>query len=455
MEVNESRRGWRMSAIAHQLESIVGSEAVETWDKWEPTIQTHILSALWSATPTSTLVYPNTQAELAEVITCAHRDRWRVLICGSGSKLSWGGLTQADIVVSTARLNRLIDHAVGDLTVTAEAGIPFATLQTKLAEANQFLAIDPLYSHRATLGGIVATADTQALRHRYGGIRDMLIGISLVRADGQPTKAGGRVVKNVAGYDLMKLLTGSYGTLGIISQVTFRVYPRPETTSTVLLVADSEAMTRLGNSEAIAQATQTLIASALTPTAVELISSQLSDRLGYGAAIALVVQFQSIAVSVEKQVEHLMQLGKALELKAIVLDSSHQHTLWQVLQKPMEPDPTDAAIVGKLGVLPTHASQLLDKMSRLIPDAECFIHAGSGLGMVQCKADTSLTNLTALRQLCETHQGFLTILKAPIAIKQQFDLWGYPGNALTLMQKLKDQFDPHSILNPNRFVNGI
>ncbi|MDX2212525.1 MAG: FAD-binding oxidoreductase [Oculatellaceae cyanobacterium bins.114] len=435
-----------MSAIAHQLESIVGSGAVIAWEAVEPTPKACFQSALQPGTQVSCVVYPNTLAELMEVVACAQSDRWRMLICGSGSKLAWGGLaTGIDVVISTARLNRLIDHAVGDLTVTAEVGIPFAELQEQLAQARQFLAIDPLYPQQATLGGIVATADTGALRHRYGGIRDMLIGISMVRADGQLAKAGGRVVKNVAGYDLMKLFTGSYGTLGIISQVTFRVYPLPEASRTVVLI---------GGATAIAQVTHTLLASALTPSAVELISPHLSQTVGLSSDIGLVVRFQSIAVSVEKQAEQLLQVGEALGLEAVALDDAHQSTLWQALRKPMESDAQESTILVKLGVVSNQVVNLLDKMSHFIPEGACSIHASSGLGLLRCGQE-ALPKLMTLRQLCEAHQGFLTVLKAPTEFKQRFDLWGYNGNALSLMQKLKDQFDPNQLLNPQRFVSGI
>lgn len=217
------------------LASIVGENAFYPWENLAPPQQESILQAIASQIPPSCIVYPETTEQLPQVIREANSNKWRVLPCGSGSKLSWGGLVKGvDVVVSTQRLNQLIDHAVGDLTVTAEAGMKFSELQGILAKANQFLAIDPV-TPSATLGGIVATADTGSLRQRYGSVRDQLLGITFVRADGQVAKAGGRVVKNVAGYDLMKLFTGSYGTLGVISQVTFRVYPIPEISATVVL----------------------------------------------------------------------------------------------------------------------------------------------------------------------------------------------------------------------------
>ena len=204
----------KMKAIAPQLESIVRPDGVCDWENIDATQQKQILEAIAPGPPPSCIVYPHTPAELAEVIACAHRNKWRVLPYGNGSKISWGGLVSGvELVVSTKRLNSIIQHAVGDLTVTLEAGTKFTDLQATLASSGQFLALDPDNPESATVGGIVATAAAGSLRQRYGGVRDHLLGITFVRADGQIAKAGGRVVKNVAGYDLMKLFTGSYGTL--------------------------------------------------------------------------------------------------------------------------------------------------------------------------------------------------------------------------------------------------
>ena len=172
------------------------------------------------------LAFPETLEALATGVKLANEFDWKILICGNGSKLSWGGLVkEAQLVISTQRLNRIIDHAIGDLTVTVEAGMTISQLQQALSPSNQFLPLNPCYPQSATIGGIVATADTGSWRQGYGGVRDLLLGLSFVRADGVIAKAGGRVVKNVAGYDLMKLFCGSFGTLGIISQVTMRLYP--------------------------------------------------------------------------------------------------------------------------------------------------------------------------------------------------------------------------------------
>ncbi|MBD0343128.1 MAG: FAD-binding oxidoreductase, partial [Microcoleus sp. Co-bin12] len=325
-------------------------------------------------------IYPNTQEELAAVIAWTRNNRWGVLPTGSGSKLDWGGLVKLDppnppgaggiAAASTARLNRLVEHAVGDLTVTAEAGMKFADLQQILAAAGQFLPIDPAYPQQATLGGIVATADAGSLRHRYRGVRDLLLGMTFVRSDGKIAVAGGRVVKNVAGYDLMKLFTGAYGTLGVISQVTFRVYPLPESSGTVVLT---------GEVNALSQTAQILLSSALTPSAIDLLSPQLVAKLGLGKGTGLIVRFQSIAPSVKQQSARLLEVGEKLGLQGTSCCENEDRQLWQRLPETMWDSGTKSAIICKIGIRPSEAVTAINEL----PVQDALIHAGSGLGVLR------------------------------------------------------------------------
>ncbi|MGB5975482.1 MAG: FAD-binding oxidoreductase, partial [Nodosilinea sp.] len=305
-----------MAAIAEILGDLVGSDSISSPDALE----------LPEYLTPEAVVYPSSEAELAAVMTCAHEHSWRVLPCGSGSKLAWGGAgARADLIVSTARLSKIPDHAVGDMTLTAQAGVKLADLAPQLTQHNQCLAVDPAYPEQATLGGIVATADTGALRQRYGGLRDMLIGISFVRYDGQIAKAGGRVVKNVAGYDLMKLMTGSYGTLGVISQLTFRLYPVQDVSKTVVVT---------GTATAVEQLLSTLRLSPLSPTAIDVLSPALAARLGC-KDFALLVRFQSIAPGVEERVESL--LGMVDDLPTQVLGGAEDERIWAAARDALFP----------------------------------------------------------------------------------------------------------------------
>jgi glycolate oxidase FAD binding subunit len=389
---------------------------------------------------------PSNTEELTAIVTNAHQDRQPLLVCGSGSKLTWGGLvTDATAIVSTEKLDRVIAHAVGDLTVTVEAGLTLDRLQSTLAEAGQFLPLDPVYPDRATLGGIIATADTGSWRHRYGGVRDLLLGISFVRADGKIAKAGGRVVKNVAGYDLMKLFTGSYGTLGILTEVTFRVYPLPGASATVILTGDTAALTTT---------VRQLLASALTPMAVDVLSTALSQQLEISNTPSLVVKFATLPASIEQQSSQLLEMGKALGLKGGTWQGEPEQQLWRGIQTgiwgqtPIGVD-APAAIACKLGVKPMAAVDTLAMLDRLTDNSNLgAIHVGSGVGATTL---TAPEQIAPLRIHCEAAGGFLSVLQAPTAVKQSIDVWGYRSNARVLMEQLKQQFDPQGILNPGRY----
>lgn len=417
--------------MIEQLENIVGAEAVSPWQP----------EKLFLDPLPSCIVYPQTPEQLAAVVTLAHQNQWRILPCGSGSKLHWGGIPKdINIVVSTARMNQLIDHASGDLTVTVQAGMKYAELQKILAAAGQFLALDPSYSDRATIGGIVATADTGSLRQLYHSVRDQLLGISFVRADGQLTKAGGRVVKNVAGYDLMKLLTGSFGTLGIISQVTFRLYP---------LQAASQSVILTGAAAAINQASQTVRASTLTPVALDILSASIVETLELGSGMGLLAQFSNVPESVSEQSQRLLALGEKLGLKVISCSNDSEANLWQRLKKIIEENDSNESILCKIGVRPAAAVATLEKIQ-----GWGLIHANSGLGRLHL-SPSNFFELLNLREFCESQAGFLTILSAAQELKKGSDIWGYYGNAKSLMQGIKYKFDPQNILSPHRFVCGI
>jgi glycolate oxidase FAD binding subunit len=428
-----------MNDIATVFASTLSQEnAVIPWENLELAPKNLIQAAINPESHPSCIVYPENASQLAEVMAIAHQRQWRVLSCGNGSKLNWGGLSnRIDVVVSTQRLNRIIEHAVGDLTVTVEAGMEFAQLQAILGKFQQAIALDPSNPNSATIGGIIATADTGSLRQRYGGVRDHLLGITFVRADGQIAKAGGRVVKNVAGYDLMKLFTGSYGTLGIITQVTLRVYPIPESSGTVVLT---------GKSISISQAASILRTSDFTPTQADLLSSQLVTQLGLGQGMGLIVRFWSIQESVKEQSNRLLAIGQKLGLDQKVYLEEDEVNLWRKLPDHMHSSADESVITCKIGVLPTAAVEVLTNVQL------GMIHLGSGVGLIRAK---DKIQVLSLRQLCQSHGGFLTVLTAPVKLKESLDIWGYPGNALNLMGGIKQQFDRNNILSPGRFVGGI
>ena len=436
------------NAIATKLQSLINSDGklVKVADAdayWQQKITQVVVNSAASAY----LVFPPTVETLAEIVKYAHQEKYRLIPCGNGSKLDWGGLSQdIQLLVSTQQCARIIEHAVGDLTVTVEAGIKLADLQAQLQQTKQFLPIDPAFAARATIGGILATADTGSWRSRYGGIRDLVLGISFIRGDGEIAKAGGRVVKNVAGYDLMKLFTGSYGTLGIITQVTLRTYPLPEASKTIALTGDYDA---------IARVIQTLRNSGLTPTAADLVSAAAIDKLGIDKNTALIIRFQTISQSINQQISQLESIAQQLSLQVSYYQDRDETDLWQTLTQTIRVPHSETAIIGKLGILPMAAVNLLQQLDNLTDNRSLvIIHAGGGIGYLQLN-NQDTTVIDKARSICNDNSGFLTILTAPKSIKQQLDVWGYTGNALPMMRSIKQKFDPDNIFSPGRFVDGI
>jgi len=416
------------------------ADRLRRWDDLEPELQNCITRSVTPDSQIECVIYPETPAELAAFVAYAAATGSGILPFGNGSKLSWGNpVAGPRIAISTRRMNRLIEHAVGDLTATVEAGMTLGELRDILGREGQFLGFDPAYPDTATIGGIVATGDSGSLRHRYRGVRDLLLGISFVRSDGKIAKAGGRVVKNVAGYDLMKLLTGSYGTLGIITQVTLRLYPRQDASDTVLLS---------GNADAIAAAAQTLLSSALTPIAVDLLSPELMEIAALGNEMGLAARFQGISESVRQQCDRLLEVGEKLTLQGRRL-GENEADLWGQLKQQIWKGSPDERMICKIGVTPTAAAATLSQCR-----TPAMIHGGSGLGLVRFETATP-ERLRTLRQWCGDNGGFLSILEAPADLKKQIDVWGYTGNASDLMRRIKQQFDPEGILNNRRFVGGI
>jgi glycolate oxidase FAD binding subunit len=428
--------------IENRLKSISNIEWYKLTDAdfyW----QEKIASIVTDSIDHTYLVFPTTTQAIAATISFAAKEQWRMIVCGNGSKLTWGNLTNnIQLVISSQKCDRIIDYAVGDLTITVEAGAKLADIQQKLATESQFLPIDPAYPERATIGGIVATADTGSWRQRYGGIRDLVLGLSFVRADGKLAKAGGRVVKNVAGYDLMKLFTGAYGTLGYISEVTLRTYPLPETSQTLVITGEAEKISSL---------ITLLRNSSLTPTAMDLVSARAIELLELGNICGLIIRWQTILASIESQVATVGELTNKLNLQQAVYRDRDEANLWQRLTKIMDNSDPETVILAKIGIEPIASVKLIQELDLVAAENLTIIHTGSGIGKIQLPANNSPA-IDKLRFFCQQHRGYLTILSAPKFLKNQLDLWGYPGNAISMMQTIARQFDPQQILNPNRFL---
>jgi len=385
------------------------------------------------------VIEPGNPEEVAGVLKIATGAGLQVIPRGGATKMDWGNPPRSgDLMLSTRRLNRVVEHAWGDMTATVEAGCTFQQLQQTLAGHGQRLALDPLWPDQATIGGILATNDSGPLRIRFGSLRDLVIGITLALPDGTLAKSGGKVVKNVAGYDLPKLATGSLGTLGVITQAIFRLHPVPRESRTLSFFnSDSETM------NALVLAIQDCN---MVPTGVQV-------RAGNSSTPEVDLRFEGTAAGCEAQIEQTLRIAsgaRRIESPADVWNARSE--LWSG---------AEPSVVCKFSLLPADIGTFLDlirKASELLHLPWRLVAQAVGVGYLRLEGtDTGalLNALQDLRKKLETRGGSLVILRCPLEIKSKMDVWGSAGDALALMRSIKAQFDPAGLLNPGRFIGGI
>jgi glycolate oxidase FAD binding subunit len=362
---------------------------------------------------------------VTEVLRAAAADRLTVVPVGGRTKVGWAAPpTSCDLLLDTTGLDRVVEHTAGDLVVVAEAGVRLATLQTRLGGAGQFLAIDAPEA-AATLGGIVSANASGPRRLRYGTARDLLIGVTVVLADGTLATAGGKVVKNVAGYDLAKLYTGAHGSLGVVVQTVWRLHPMPTARRVVVLELDDP--------RAAGPLALRLSRSTLTPTAVELLAPA-------DGAARLVVLFESIPESVQVQARAATDLlGGGREQEDLPPGFGERPGGDGDLLLRLAFDP--AALSAVLALLPRGAA---------VTASVC-----TGVAYAALPAAGAAAALAQLRAGLARSDGTAVVLSAPPEIRGDVDHWGPVGDGLELMGRVKDRFDPERRMSPGRFVGGL
>jgi glycolate oxidase FAD binding subunit len=403
------------------------------------------------------IVEPSSVSEVSDLLASAHRERQRVSIRGAGTKQGWGESvprSTADIVLSTARLNRVIAHRHGDLTATVEAGATLADVNRTLAQHGQWIPVDPPWADRCTIGGVVATNDSGPRRHRFGAPRDLIIGVDIVRADGIVAKAGGIVVKNVAGYDLSRLMTGSFGSLAVIVAATFKLYPLPAASRTVLIdlsdvarrggpACPHRADTWVGPYGVVASA---LLSSQLTPTAIEL---QVPPS-------RLLVRFETTASSAQQQAEAVVSMATGAGASATVAHGDDEEAVWADHQQ--RPWNGDGAVV-KITLLPTAVPATLGWMADAMRDGEYDVIGRAGVGVLLARiggdVERQVRVVNGLRERLLPPSGSVVVVRGSDDLASHIDMWGPLGDGLGVMRAIKHQFDPNGILNPGRGPGGL
>jgi glycolate oxidase FAD binding subunit len=380
-------------------------------------------------------IEPPSIAELAACVAALYESGTPYAFAGGGTEAELGNLPRAlDTLISTTACNRVIDYAPQDQTITLEGGMTLAAANAVLATERQFLALDAPDPGQTTIGGAIATNLYGRRRLRYGGIKDSIVGIEIVRPDGTRARGGGKVVKNVAGFDLPKLMVGSLGTLGAVVSATFRVFPIEE--ERVAVVYHSVTV------EQIMALCDALVAESLVPASV--VAYAASAPLRYDCC----VMFEGFALGVEQQVK----AATGIAFRQRVSAGAYAAQLAAQFDEREHAVRTGAAWRLKLSARPAELARFLGS-GEVPPDARCAIYPLLGSAFI---AADVLDAATVTRWRAQLDGGSVVVAAMPFDARAQLDAWGEPpASALAIMRRLKTQFDPKGLCNAGRFIGGI
>lgn len=378
------------------------------------------------------IAHPATEAEVSHILCDAQRRGLKVSPRGGGTKAFWEQSAEpVDLVVTTRQLSRVLEHAAGDLTVTVEAGCTIATLQAILSRHKQRLAFDPLWPDGATVGGVIATNDSGSLRAGFGSLRDLILGVTVALADGTLAASGGKVVKNVAGYDLPKLMVGAFGTLGVVTRATFRLHPLPNATRTIRFAA-----------RAPADAQRFVLAmheSGPPVTGLQVVG-------GSSEPWRLAARLEGSPAGVHATAPALCELAARCNLAQTAEPPdpwSERERIW-----------SEEGAVAKLTFPPSQLAALCDAV---VAPAWKLVAQGVGVAMLSVTGaytDGGPERMERLAQNIRAMGGSLVVLRGTADLKRRVDAL-YHIDAIALMRRIKQQFDPTRVLNPDRLGGGI
>jgi len=421
--------------LVRQLESELGADAVSA----EPSaLAAHAVDGKVPAL----ICVPATPEQLAAVLRICREKEAAVIPWGGGTAMAIGNPPRrADVILKTHRLDRIIDHDHANLTVTVQSGRTLNALQAALAPQKQYAPLDPPFAHQATVGAIVAANLNGPRRSSHGSVRDLVIGMKVVLGTGEQIKAGGKVVKNVAGYDMGKLFTGSLGTLGIITEVTLRVAPIAQSGATVIINGTLDQAIQLANA---------LADSKLLPSAVFL------RNVASEQAWQLAIRFEGFEPTVARQLGDLESMAQRFAMRANSLSVDHEQQIWQELGNlPLAPD----RLVYRVTVPRRSVAAAMVALPRSWPAPQIptiIVDIVMGTLWVICPANKiAAAYFFELTSLARQAHGHAVLFAAPAELKSGIEVWGPTPPAFSLMRQIKQRFDPKAILNPGRFVGGL
>ena len=449
-----------LDALRKTLEGLVGTEQVVTG------------AALTRYTVDGKMpelaVHPRTQAETAKVLAACSAGNAAIVPWGGGTDRGLGNVPRAyDVAIHLDRLTRLVEFDAANLNVTVEAGIKFDALQAALAEKKQILPWDPPADHKHTLGGLVATNRSGSSRLLYGTARDWVLGMRVALPSGELIRCGGKVIKNVSGYDMNKLFIGSLGTLGIITELSLKLLPMPAVRSAVVASFPDCATA--------ARVVAAALESFLLPEALDLLNPEalrlIAPRIGIdvpAGAWGLAVALAGSAETVERQTREFAHRFAEDNGRATPIPGGRAELAWQAIRNVFDllPVPPGSPLLCKIAVPIGRAPDLAlaaesfaarhgMTLASLTQAGSGVVWAGFLIGPSAPPTEVLADLVSALRREAESAQGSLVLYDGPPALKAQVDAWGKPGDGFEAMRRLKAEFDPRALCNPGRFLGGI
>jgi len=424
------------ATLPSELEAIVGTTGVAARDE--------LASFTVDGVTPGAAVNPGNTEQVADLIRLANDRGVTIIPWGGGTEMHVGNPpSRYDIAITTRRIARMIEHEPADLTATCEAGMTLGSLKDALGKAGQTAPFDPHLPRDATVGGLLATNASGSARHFYGTPRDFTIGMRFVTGDGLITKAGGKVVKNVAGYDMCKLYIGSRGTLGVITEATFKLAPLP--------AATSDFAVRSGSTGAAASFAMEIHRRGLSLRSVAVLNARaaVSTSLADNNAYLLAIQFAGTIAGVERSLEEAKSLAAESSLTLIPdLDSGNACASFF--------ERGEGETIVRCSTLPAETPALMDAVGKVAPHAK--VVATPLTGIVRARWTTAGGGDDALTSVCEIARRLnatVVVEDCPVEEKRQTDMFGPRPASLPLMKQMKRQFDPGKVLSPGRFVDRI
>src|SRR5947208_3053941 len=394
------------------------------------------------------LCCPETPEQVAATLRlCSELDA-AVTPWGGGAAVRIGNLPrQVDAILELSHLDRVIEHDHANLTATVQSGTALASLQQTLAPQNQFLPFDPPHAARSTIRGIVAASLNGPRRMFYGSVRDLVIGMKVALASGEQIKAGGKAVKNVAGYDMCKLFVGSLGTFGVITDVTLRLTPLPKSSAT---------LTASGTLSQTSQLAAELATSRLLPASISILNPAAARSSSFPAEKALAaVWFEGFEESISRHIRDTEAIAARLGLDTDVISPEMQEHLWDYVRDfPLTSD----QLIYRLTVPLSQLAEVMTAVSERKSGDSLYMIGGAASGTLWLSVEPGNANMewfAGLTSLAQERGGHAIIFAAPPRLKENIDVWGAPPSTLPLMRETKRQFDPKGLLNPGRFVAGL